>query len=440
MTFTSLALLGGVLIFAPQGSEIEPAGDTPVAEEQEPTVVERPELETLAQDDLRKRDVPLEKLDASESGYLGWLLLDWGGGRQRLEDLGFSIEVLYTADGSYAASGGADPHGTALRGLLDVTFTYDTEPTLGVRGGTLHAGLQWINGVDGSQRFGVAQAFSNIDAEHRFQLGRLWYEQFVEASGTRVRLGKIDGNSLFAYVEAGGQFIHSSMGFSPTIYLMPTYPDASFGAAVVQELGSGLELRGGVFDGSYARGVRTGQDGPQSVFDSPHDLFFIGEADFAWDSGAPGRAGIGAWMYDGNLERFDGGVEDGTGGVYALFEQRLWNSQRVEESHVDGFVQLGWADPDVSPFDTHLGFGMQWTDAFDLRDDKLGIGVTRASLTDAAGAGFTASHETAFELFYGFELAHWVRAKPDLQYVVNPGGDAALADAWIATFRVTFSL
>lgn len=440
MILSSLAFLGGALLQLSQDVAIAVTTAAELVDDSAQEVGDQPELEQLVQDDLRKRDVPQEKLDASDSGYLGWILLEWGGGRQRLEDLGLAIEMLYTTDGSYSVSGGADPEGTALRGLLDVTFTYDTEPALGLRGGTFHAGLQWINGTDGSQRFGVVQAFSNIDAEHRLQLGRLWYEQYVEGTGTRVRLGKIDGNSLFAYVENGGQFIHSSMGFSPTIYLMPTYPDAAFGLAVVQGLGCGFELRAGVFDGAWARGVRTGQGGPQTVFRSPHDLFFIGEANLGWDASAPGRAGFGAWMHDGDLERFDGGTENGTSGMYALFEQRLWNSPRVEDGRIDGFVQLGWADGDVSPIETHLGMGAQWTNAFTSKRDRLGLGFTRAGLSGAPGAGFTEDSETAFELFYGFELAPWVRAKPDLQYVVNPGGDARLADAWIATFRVTFSL
>ncbi|MCA8978557.1 MAG: carbohydrate porin [Planctomycetes bacterium] len=436
MMFLPFVLSGGAFVGLLQRAEIVSAS----AETRDQAAVQQPDLETLVQNDLRKRDVPLEKLDASRSGWFGRFVLDWGGGRRRLEDLGLSIEMLYTTDGSYAVAGGADPRGTALRGLLDVTFTYDTEPALGVRGGTLHAGLQWINGADGSGRFGVAQAFSNIDSEHRFQLGRVWYEQFVEGAGTRVRLGKIDANSLFAYVESGGQFIHSSMGFSPTIYLMPTYPDAAFGLAVVQSVGGGVELRAGVFDGSFARGVRTGQDGPQTVFRGPHDLFFIGEADLAWDDDSPGRAGFGAWAHDGDLERFDGGTEHGTAGLYALLEQRVWSSARVEGRHVDGFVQLGWADADVSPFENHLGLGAQWTNAFTSRQDRLGLGLTRAGLSGAPGAGFTENAETAVELFYGFELAPWVRAKPDLQYVRNPGGDAALDDAWIATLRVTFSL
>jgi porin len=445
MSLTSLAVGGGTILFALQAStldvRLEPeSGDLQELDRAGADGSEPADLESLVQDDLRKRDVPLEKLGADESGYVGWILFDWGGARQKLEDLGLAIEMLYTTDASYALSGGADPHGTALRGLLDVTFSFDTEPALGLPGGSLHAGVQWINGTDGSLRFGTEQAFSNIDAEHRFQLSRVWYEQFIEATKSRLRIGKIDGNSLFAYVDGGGQFIHSSMGFSPTIYLMPTYPDAAFGAAIVQALGRGFELRAGVFDGALARGVRTGQSGPQTVFHSPHDLFFIGEVNCSWGASAPGRAGIGAWMHDGTLERFGGGAEDGTNGTYALIEQRLWNSSARETSVIDGFVQLGYADPDVSPIDTHFGMGVQWTDAFTSNQDRLGLGFTRAGLSSAAGAGFTADHETAVELFYGFELAPWVRAKPDLQYVIHPGGDAALTDAWIATFRVTFSL
>lgn len=60
--------------------------------------------------------------------------------------------------------------------------------------------------------------------------------------------------------------------------------------------------------------------------------------------------------------------------------------------------------------------------------------------SDAVGAGFTADSETAVEVFYSLRLVPGMRLKPDLQYVVDPGGDAALDDAWILTLRLTVSL
>jgi carbohydrate-selective porin OprB len=72
--------------------------------------------------------------------------------------------------------------------------------------------------------------------------------------------------------------------------------------------------------------------------------------------------------------------------------------------------------------------------------DALGVGVSWAKLTDADGPGFTTKSEAALELFYGFDLAPGVRVEPDLQYTVDPGGDASVDNAWILTMRVTLSL
>jgi porin len=390
--------------------------------------------------DLRLRDRPSGQLEQEEQGGLARLLLDWGGARGRLEDAGFSVETLYTVDSSWAADGGADPGGTATRSLLDIVLGYDTEPALGLRGGRIEVGLQWIAGVDASARFGVAQAFSNIDAEHRVQVARVWYEQRFEGPGTRLRLGKIDANSLFARVDAGAGFLHSSMGFSPTILGLPTYPDPSFGGAVVQPLGRALELRAGILDGSGLHGVSTGTHGPAPLFDDPHDLFLIGEADVLWAPDTLGRLGLGAWRHTGEIARFDGGTQDGTQGLYAVLEQRLWTDAENAARGLDGFAQAGLADPDVSPFETHLGLGLVWNDVCALEDDHLGLGMSHVGLSGEPGAGFTRDDETAFELYFGFEPLPWMRLKPDIQYVVHPGGDAALDDALIATLRLTFSL
>jgi len=34
------------------------------------------------------------------------------------------------------------------------------------------------------------------------------------------------------------------------------------------------------------------------------------------------------------------------------------------------------------------------------------------------------TYETAYEVFYGCQVFGWLTLKPDLQYIVNPGGTA----------------
>lgn len=56
---------------------------------------------------------------------------------------------------------------------------------------------------------------------------------------------------------------------------------------------------------------------------------------------------------------------------------------------------------------------------------------------DTRNAGlFNESHETALELFYKAQITPWLTLKPDLQYIVNSGGDSSLGDTLVGTLRV----
>ena len=67
-----------------------------------------------------------------------------------------------------------------------------------------------------------------------------------------------------------------------------------------------------------------------------------------------------------------------------------------------------------------------------------GLMVSHAHLSDEPGAGFTEDAETAFELFYKVQLGTHLSLKPDVQYIVNPGG-GGLDDAWVTTLRIELS-
>lgn len=46
------------------------------------------------------------------------------------------------------------------------------------------------------------------------------------------------------------------------------------------------------------------------------------------------------------------------------------------------------------------------------------------------------AHELVVEAVYNAVLTPWLSVQPDLQYVVNPGGDAQLDDAVVVGLRV----
>ncbi len=228
---------------------------------------------------LGEKDEPLLETEGTEWPLLDWdrATDDWFGSRTWLEDLGIFVDAFLTMDTSGVLRGGVNEGDTAFRYLLDLTLALDTEKLVGLEGGTAFADFQIQHGKNGSNDVGDAQGISNVDADGFEQLARLWYQQGFWDGAVRVKIGKVDSNTEFAYVENGARFLNSSFGHSPNIVSMPTYPDPATSANVFVSPGAGLSAGFGVYDGAAQTGVRTGRTGPRTFFGEPSDLFLIGE-------------------------------------------------------------------------------------------------------------------------------------------------------------------
>ncbi len=96
--------------------------------------------------------------------------------------------------------------------------------------------------------------------------------------------------------------------------------------------------------------------------------------------------------------------------------------------------------PLIRQIQVNAEVGLTWTGALAQRDfDVLGVLITHAVLSDEDGAGFDGD-ETAVELFYKVQVTPAFSLKPDLQWIVNPGGDPSVDDALMATLRAEIVL
>jgi len=330
-----------------------------------------------------------------------------------------------------------------------VSFTLATEPLFGFEGGTFFVDFQTQDGRHGTENLvGDFQGFSNIDAPGFTALYELWYEQVFLGGRLRLKLGKIDASNEFAFVEHGGPLINSSAGFSPTILGLPTYPNPATGAVLFASPVESLYLGGGLFDGATQAGQPTGTRGPSTLFGEPSDLFLIAEAGVrrTTASGRLRRAGLGITHHTGTFDRMDGvGTEEGATSYYLVVDQHLERQSgpvRTSGSTIDGFLQLAYTDDQLSPVDLHAGAGIVWNGfLFGRNADSFGLMGTYVHFGDAArrAGAFVESHELAWELFYRFEVTPWLHLKPDLQYIVHPGG-VGNSDAFVGTLRVELTL
>ena len=87
------------------------------------------------------------------------------------------------------------------------------------------------------------------------------------------------------------------------------------------------------------------------------------------------------------------------------------------------FGQLSWAPGDRNEFERYFGAGLVYNGAIRGRDlDLLGLGVAHAVFSDRARDLDDVTHETVVELFYRVQLTPWLALEPDVQFIVNPGG------------------
>jgi porin len=64
------------------------------------------------------------------------------------------------------------------------------------------------------------------------------------------------------------------------------------------------------------------------------------------------------------------------------------------------------------------------------------VGARRAGALQGLDVG---GSETAFEATYRCAFKDWLNVQPDIQYIVNPGGNRRLGNALVVGIRVAFT-
>jgi porin len=349
--------------------------------------------------------------------------------------MGIVPAASFTSDAAMNFRGGQNTAGSSFLHLTDVNLTL-TSPLLPVAGSSVFLSFQHVNGTSPSEDVGDVQGVSSIDSDGRTQLSEAWYKQEFVDGKLAVTLGKIDAGSTMGLVEPEGYFINGYLGFQGVIP-MPTYPDPSFGLQIMAAPTDRLTLDAGIYDGALQEDYRTGTLGPATLFGDPSDLFSIGQLTYAL---APGRWTVtaGGWYHTGTFTDSLGDDQDGAYGLYLHTMLRLIveNPDAKDDNQgLSAFAHYGYSDPTGIDTPHHLGAGAVWVGALPGRnDDVAGLGLTSVIFRD--GAEYTDTQETSVELFYKIQITPYLSVQPDLQYVINPGGNGA-SDAIVGTIRVS---
>jgi porin len=364
----------------------------------------------------------------------------WGLHDKLEEELGLSFEIVYLQDMFWNTRGGMNSRDSGeYPRLLGLYLELDTAKAGLWENGTFFLSLEHHSGHSPSEHTGDWQMLDNIDADRLNQVSEFWYKHAFLDNKLWLKLGKMEANADFSYIETGLEFINSSAGLIPTVPI-PSYPDQDWGAVIgvdpVDWFGCKFGMYQGDIDGSRSVGHTIDQlRGPMLIVE-PSFKYKLGEL--------PGAVNIGAWWNGRDFEayhRYPSHHENygKAWGFYGFWQQQLWkeNPGATDDGQGIGlFAQYGWAPKDRFEVEDYMGGGLRWQGAIPERDnDVLGLGAFNVYFSDRAD--HRQHSETAVELFYKAQLTGWLAVQPDMQYITNPGGDID-KNAFVLGGRVEF--
>lgn len=343
-----------------------------------------------------------------------------------------SVQVSgdYTLDTILVSGKGTQDTPYALDNL-NLQLDANLDQLAGWQGGVFH--LHLLNNLGGmpNNRAGTLQGVDNIEVgSQRLRVFEAWFEQAI-GSRTTLRVGLYDLNSEFYANEAAGLLLAPAFGVGSEISATgpngpSVFPSTALSARLERTFARGGFVRLAALN---AKSSTLGDPGGVD-FDFDEGLLLIGEAGIETYF----KATIGTWTYTREQDPVAMQSGDGTAsrraahGAYALFEHPIANSGA--DSQVTGFVRVGVSDGHTTMFRGGWQAGLTFGAPIPGRPDGvLSIGANQAFISHLyrralAETGIaTASAETQLEITYADKLWGRIGIQPDLQLVLDAGGE-----------------
>lgn len=383
------------------------------------------------------------------------------------------LSLSYTSEVMGPFAGGVKRKADFL-GSLTVGADLDLERLLQLpQTQVLIQGLALHGGSPGNS-IGDLQGASNIEAPRQIRLYQAWIQKTIGDDQFSLLAGVHDLNSEFYVTDASLLFVNSAFAIGPELTESGTvgpsiYPNPGLAARASARIIQDLSIRAGLYEA-----IPTDPQNPTSskIRYSPSDGFLaIGQLEWKTEIRAqPTHVSMGYWAYTRKQEDLsekeapiavvdpeaEAESEPAEGdaqrvrsqGIYATLNQKIYSEIEGRDPGLSSFFRIGWASPEANRLSGTLSLGLNYLGLFKGRElDELGLGISlsrasshelRAQAQEKGDA--TQRQETVFELTYRAQFNSWLSVQPDLQWIVHPGLDPSLRNAWVGAARLSVSL
>lgn len=413
----------------------------------------------------------VQAYDISSSPYL---LGDWGGLRTRLAEQGASFNIGYVSELAHNFSGGTDRL-TRYTDQWAFGTTLDLHKLWGWQGGTFQFTMTDRNGrnLGADANIGnnmlIQEVFGRGQTWH---LTQLWVNQKLLEDRLELKLGRLTvGEDFFSF---SCDFQNLSFCGAQPGNLVGSYwlnwPTSVWAARLKYHTSQETYVQTGVYqvnpnyvDDSWARHNGWKPNNPSGTTGALIPL------EVGWLPTWQGR--LGSYKFGGWYNTSDGddlyldvnhnprGVtgldplkRSGQYGVYLSFQQQVTGTDGGRGATV--FLNFSHADRNTAQLDHQITMGVQYKGPFASRlQDSIGfaIGAThnngrfadfvrqnnaRTGQNVVAGNGY----EYVTELYYSWSPVRSISLRPNLQYILHPGGTSINSNAFVIGLKssVTF--
>jgi porin len=400
-----------------------------------------------------------------------YLFGDWGGERTALANQGVTFDFNNIGDMLTNVTGPEVKHVTyfgRFRLSTDIDFN-----KLSDFDGELFFSPIWQYGQNLSGQYlgGVNTLTSSIAGTNSVRIDQFWYQQGFFHHKLLVKLGQVAAVNEFGATDFFDILFNDELGYAPNAIFntkQPFSPAGKPGVVITGDLGDitpGLYVKGGVFD-AYSNPYHPDSNGVDYVDDFDYGLaasFEVGYKEQNTQYAGIYKLGTNLTPKGGYINPNTGQNYSGDYNIYFTAEKTVYHPMKLAPSTTDpkdvksmrsGGEELDTTrgldllfefvgEPgDRNPLQYEATFGGRYTGLFDSRpQDKIGFGLIYSDNGDAYSQAYdnanerTLGGEVTAELDYQYNPTPWLSIQPDVQYIIDPGGDYQRQDILVLGLR-----
>ncbi|AZE68845.1 carbohydrate porin [Pseudomonas synxantha] len=407
-----------------------------------------------------------------------WMTGDWGGERTKLIEQGIDIKADYVGEMGYNAHGGYNDDKTGrysdqfgLGVALDLQKLWGWDNTQAKIQLTNRNGQNISNDRIGDPRAGTLSSSQEVYGRgHMVRLTQFWIQHQMFDNKLDVKLGYFGEGEDFNTFPCDFQnlsFCGSQVGnYVNTWY---NWPVAQAAIRVKYNITPELYAQIGAYNQNpsqleHGNGFKLSGSGtkgtviPVELVWSPKVNNLPGEYRVGFYKSAADAPDVREDVNGGDavLSGADFRTRSSKKGYWFVAQQQLTTHNGDASRGLNIAANATFHDKETNLVDNYQSLMLVYKGPFDARPkDDVGIGVARLHVNDdvkknsellnaANGVSdydnplYTPIRETEYnvELNYGFHVTNWLTVRPNLQYVVQPGGVDKVDNALVAGLKI----